>query len=169
MPADTSGTGCLSRGHPGLTLPSRHYRNILKSAPALRRRGHDRLGRYAGYAEAVLFFDDQQAEAGQLCRWRLSSRLSSRSSRGPLYPVFTGATPSARFPCQCTSPPCRCWTAGPVPWSRSPAVLAGNSPVYGPGWKSPPFVAEGVAGKPGLFLPWQDGILLPIPARGAAG
>ena len=66
MPADTSGTGCLSRGHPGLTLPSRHHRNIPKSAPALRRRGHDRLGRYAEYAEAVLFFDDRQAEAGQL-------------------------------------------------------------------------------------------------------
>ena len=58
MPADTSETGCLSRGHPGLTLPRRHYRNIPKSAPALRRRGHDWLGRYAGYAEAVLFFDD---------------------------------------------------------------------------------------------------------------
>ena len=147
MPADTSGTGCLSRGHPRLTLPSRHYRNIPKSSPALRRRRHDRLGRYAGYAEAVLFFDDfardngqvggdqdgaplaalaedleeqlrpgggqgdeaqfiddQQAEAGQLCRWRLSSRLSSRSSRGPLYPVFTGPTPSARSPSRRTSP-----------------------------------------------------------------
>ena len=92
MPADTSGTGCLSRGHPRLTFPSRHYRNIPKSSPALRRRGHDRLGRYAGYAEAVLFFDDQQAEAGQLCRWRLNSRLSSQTSSGPLYLVFTDTT-----------------------------------------------------------------------------
>ena len=34
-----------------------------------------------------------------------------------------------------------------------PAALAGNSPVYGPGWEFPLVVAEGVAGKPGLFLP----------------
>ena len=31
--------------------------------------------------------------------------------------------------------------------------LAGNSPVYGPGWEFPLVVAQGVAGKPGLFLP----------------
>ena len=36
---------------------------------------------------------------------------------------------------------------------RQPAALAGNSPVYGPGWESPLVVAQGVAGKPGLFLP----------------
>ena len=48
-------------------------------------------------------------------------------------------------------------------------AVAGNSPVYGPGWEFPLVVAQRVAGKPGLFLPWQDGILLPIPARGAAG
>ena len=167
MPADTSGTGCLSRGHPGLTLPSRHYRNILKSAPALRRRGHDRLGRYAGYAEAVLFFDDQQAEAGQLCRWRLSSRLSSRSSSGPLYLVFTDATPPVGVLR-------RHGAAGPPglprgrgvrragPGQPQPAGMAGNSPVYGPGWKFPPFVAEGVAGKPGLFLPGRTVYFCPF-------
>ena len=32
-------------------------------------------------------------------------------------------------------------------------AVAGNSPVYSPGWKSPLVVAQGVAGKPGLFLP----------------
>ena len=45
-------------------------------------------------------------------------------------------------------------------------AVAGNSPVYGPGWKFPPFVAQGVAGKPGLFLlgrtvyrcPFQPGV-----------
>ena len=31
--------------------------------------------------------------------------------------------------------------------------MAGNSPVYGPGWKFPLVVAQGVAGKPSLFLP----------------
>ena len=46
--------------------------------------------------------------------------------------------------------------------------MAGNSPVYGPGWEFPHVVAQGVAVKPGCISPWQDGILLPIPARGAA-
>ena len=32
-------------------------------------------------------------------------------------------------------------------------AVAGNSPVYGPGWEFPLVVAQGVAGKPGLFLP----------------
>ena len=37
---------------------ARHYRNIPKSVPVLRRWGQDRFGRYSGYAEAALFFDD---------------------------------------------------------------------------------------------------------------
>ena len=32
-------------------------------------------------------------------------------------------------------------------------AVAGNSPVYGPGWEFAHVVAQGVAGKPGLFLP----------------
>ena len=32
-------------------------------------------------------------------------------------------------------------------------AVAGNSPVYGPGWEFPLVVAQGVAGNPGLFLP----------------
>ena len=40
-----------------------------------------------------MFFDDREAEAGQLCCCRLSSRLSSLAPSGPLYLVFTGATP----------------------------------------------------------------------------
>ena len=39
------------------------------------------------------------------------------------------------------------------PGEPPPAGLAGNSPVYGPGWEFPLVVAQGVAGKPGLFLP----------------
>ena len=50
-----------------------------------------------------------------------------------------------------------------------PAALAGNSPVYGPGWKSPPFVAQGVAGKPGLFLPGRTVYFCPFQPGGAAG
>ena len=174
MPADTSGTGCLSRRHPRLTLPSRHYRNIPKSAPALRRRGHDRLGRYAGYAEAVLFFDDRQAEAGQLCCWRLNSRLSSRVSGDPLYLVFTGTTRQRGSPAGVLL---HHGAAGPpgLPHGRGvrrdgpgqPAVLAGNSPVYGPGWKYPPLVAEGLAGKPGLFLPGRTVYFCPFQPGGS--
>ena len=36
----------------------RHYRDIPRSREALRRWGQERFGRYAGYAEAALFFDD---------------------------------------------------------------------------------------------------------------
>ena len=163
MPADTSETGCLSRGHPGLTLPSRHYRNIPKSAPALRRRGHDWLGRYAGYAEAVLFFDDFardnrqvggdqdgaplavlaedleeqfRAGAGQLPLQVEQTSFVPGPQRSAL-PRFHRRDAPARLPNRCTSPTWRCWTAGPAAWLRTPAALAGNSPVYGPGWKLP--------------------------------
>ena len=37
---------------------ARHYRDIPRSREALRRWGQERFGRYAGYAEAALFFDD---------------------------------------------------------------------------------------------------------------
>ena len=164
-------TGCLSRGHPRLTFPSRHYRNIPKSSPALRGRGHDRLGRYAGYAEAVLFFDDRQAEAGQLCRWRLNSRLSSQTSSDPLYLVFTDTTRQRGSPAGVLL---HHGAAGPpgLPHDRGvrrdgpghphPAALAGNSPVYGPGWEFPLVVAQGVAGKPGLFLPGRTVYFCPF-------
>ena len=48
-------------------------------------------------------------------------------------------------------------------------AVAGNSPVYGPGWEFPLVVAQGGGWKTRFISPWQDGILLPIPARGAAG
>ena len=47
------------------------------------------------------------------------------------------------------------------------AVVAGNSPVYGPGWKSPPFVPERVAGKPGLFLPGRKLYFCPFQPGGS--
>ena len=171
MPADTSGTGCLSRGHPRLTLPSRHYRNIPKSSPALRRRGHDRLGRYAGYAEAVLFFDDQQAEAGQLCCCRLSSRLSSLAPSGSLYLVFTGATPQPVYfatmvlldhrACRMVAE-----SGGLAQASPSRRSWLGTALFTAGGWKPPPFVAQGGGWKTRFIPTRQDGILLPIPARG---
>ena len=129
MPADTSGTGCLSRGHPGLTLPSRHYRNILKSAPALRRRGHDRLGRYAGYAEAVLFFDDQQAEAGQ---------LPLEVEQPSLVPVFQrSALPRFHRPDSLSAVPLPVYFATMSLLDRRACPMVADS--GGPGWKQPSF------------------------------
>ena len=37
---------------------ARHYRDVPRTPEALRRWGQDRFGRYAVYAETVLFFDD---------------------------------------------------------------------------------------------------------------
>ena len=42
------------------------------------------------------------------------------------------------------------------------AEVAGNSPVYGPGWEFPLVVAQGVAGKPGLFLPGRTVYFCPF-------
>ena len=53
--------------------------------------------------------------------------------------------------------------------SALPRFHRRDAPAGGPGWKPSLPVAEGAAGNPGLFLPGRDGILLPIPARGAAG
>ena len=44
-------------------------------------------------------------------------------------PRFHRRDAPARLPRRCTSPTWRCWTAGPAAWPRSPAALAGNSPV----------------------------------------
>ena len=91
----------------------------------------------------------------------------SRASSGPLYLVFTDATPPVGVLR-------RHGAAGPpgLPHGRGvrragpgqphPAGMAGNSPVYGPGWKSPLVVADGVAGKPGLFLPGRTVYFCPF-------
>ena len=56
--------------------------------------------------------------------------------------------------------------------------LAGPALASGPGWKQPclrprleipPCRSSGGGWKTRFISPWQDGILLPIPARGAAG
>ena len=44
-------------------------------------------------------------------------------------PSFHRRDSPARLPRRCTWPTWRCWTAGPAAWSRSPAALAGNSPL----------------------------------------
>ena len=48
FPVDTHVTGAVKH----------HYREAPKSAEALRKWGQSRFGRYAGYAEGILFFDD---------------------------------------------------------------------------------------------------------------
>ena len=84
---------------------------------------------------------------------RLSSRISSRASSGPLYLVFTGGTPKRGHP-------------------------AGVLRQHGPGWKQPclrprleipPCRSSAGGWKTRFISTRQDGILLPIPARGAAG
>ena len=49
----------------------------------------------------------------------------------------------------------------PAPAAPSGRV-AGNSPVYGHGWEIPLVVAQGVAGKPGLFLPGRTVYFCPF-------
>ena len=105
------------------------------------------------------------------CRCRLSRRLSSRASSGPLYLVFTDATPQRRPPAGVLR---RHGAAGPPglphgrgvrrsgPGQPQPAVLAGNSPHSSRWLETPPFVAEGVAGKPGLFLPGRTVYFCPF-------
>ena len=104
-------------------------------------------------------------------RCRLSSRLSSRASSGPLYPVFTGATPQRGYPAGvlrqhgAAGPPALPHGRGvrrDGPGQPQSAGMAGNSPVYGPGWEFPLVVAQGVAGKPGLFLPGRTVYFCPF-------
>ena len=121
-----------------------------------------------GQGHEPQLIDDQQAEAEQL---PLQVEQTSFVP-GPPSVRFTAAfynrrDAPARSPSRCTSPTWRGWTAGPAAWSRTAAVLAGNSPVYGPGWKSPPFVPERVAGKPGLFLPGRKLYFCPFQPGGS--
>ena len=55
------------------------------------------------------------------CRWRLSSRLSPRASSGPLYLVFTGATPQRGSPAREAA---RAYCGDMTTWS----VAGGTSP-----------------------------------------
>ena len=107
-------------------------------------------------------------------RCRVSSRLSSQTSSGPLYFVVTGATPQQ--------------VPQPVYFAamalldhricRMVAESGETARAGGPGWKQPclrprlgipPCRSSGGGWKTRFIAPWQDGILLPIPARGAAG
>ena len=62
--------------------------------------------------------------------------------------------------------------------SALPRFHRRDAPAGGPGWKQPclrprlgipPCRSSGGGWKTRFISPWQDGILLPIPARGAAG
>ena len=90
-------------------------------------------------------------------------------------PRFHRRDAPARSLSRCTSPTWRRWTTGPAAWSRSPerrlgpVALAGNSPHSSRWLETPPCRSSGGGWKTRFISPWQDGILLPIPARGAAG
>ena len=106
-------------------------------------------------------------------RCRLSSGISSLASSGPLYPVFTGATPQRGYPAGVLR---QHGTAGPPGLPHDRGVRRDGSGRHG--WKQPclrprlgipPCRSSGGGWKTRFISPWQDGILLPIPARGAAG
>ena len=105
-----------------------------------------------GQGHEAQFVDDQQVQTEQIPPEVEPPSLVLGPQRFAL-PCFHRRDAPARLPSRCTSPRWRCWTAGLAAWLRSPAGMAGNSPVYGPGWKLPLVVAQGVAGKPSLFLP----------------
>ena len=109
--------------------------------------------------------------SNRLSRWRLSSGISSMVSSGPLYPRFhrrdaqRGSLADVLRQHSAAGPPGLphgrgVWRDGPC--QPQPAVVAGNSPVYGPGWEFPLVVAQGVAGKPGLFLPGRTVYFCPF-------
>ena len=123
-----------------------------------------------GQGDEAQFVDDQQAEAGQIPLQVEPPPLVPGFQRSAL-PRRTGATPQHGSPAGVL----RCHGAAGPPglphghgvWSASPGqpqpeVLAGNSPVYGPGWEFPLVVAQGVAGKPGLFLPGRTVYFCPF-------
>ena len=125
-----------------------------------------------GQGDEAQLVDDEQAEAGHLPLQVEQPSLVPGPS-GPLYLVFTGTTRQRGSPAGVLL---HHGAAGPpgLPHDRGvrrdgpgqPAVLAGNSPVYGRWLECPPFVAERVAGKPVFilsgrklyFCPFQPGV-----------
>ena len=77
-----------------------------------------------------------------------------------------GRDAPARLPRRCTSPTWHCWTAGPVAESGGHGW---KQPCLRPRLGIPPCRSSGGGWKTRFISPRQDGILLPIPARGAAG
>ena len=82
-----------------------------------------------GQGDEAQLIDDQQAEVKQFPLQVEQPSFVPGLQRSAL-PRFHRRDAPAGLPRRCTSPTWRCWTAGPAAWSRSPAALAGNSPVY---------------------------------------
>ena len=108
------------------------------------------------------FVDDQQVHTGQLAL-QVEQRFLSPGLQWSTLPHFDlcgypagvlryhgSAGPPCRLHCR------RVRRAGPD------QPVAGNSPVYGPGWEFPLVVAQGVAGKPGLFPPGRTVYFCPF-------
>ena len=115
-----------------------------------------------GQGDEPQFVDDQQAEAGQIPLEVEQTSFVPGPQRSALR-RFHRADAPARSPSRCLSPTWRC------------RITAESG---GPGWKQPclrprlgipPCRSSGGGWKTRFISPWQDGILLPIPARGAAG
>ena len=85
---------------------------------------------------------------------------SGRSATPTVHRMPSNADPSPRGAGQSALPhDRRVQRASP---GQTWAPPAGNSPVYGPGWEIPLVVAQGVAGKPGLFLPGRTVYFCPF-------
>ena len=111
-----------------------------------------------GQGHEAQFVDDQQAEAGQLPLQieQMSLNLWPERSALPRFhrrDVPGVVTQPVHFSTMALLDSSAFRMVMASEKSAPVGGLAGNSPVYSPGWKSPPFAAQGVAGKPGLFLP----------------
>ena len=110
-----------------------------------------------GQGHEAQFVDDQQAEGGHLPLQVQQPSLVPGLQRFAL-PLFTGETPQpvylanmallGRLACRLVARSGALAHASPSrrPWLETALIPAG-------GWKLPLVVAQGVAGKPGLFLP----------------
>ena len=95
-----------------------------------------------------------------LCR--LSSRLSSPAPHRCALPRFHWRDAPARSPSRRSSP-----TWVPAAGSRTLGPWLETALYSGQWLETPPFVAEGVAGKPGLFLPGRTVYFCPFQPGGS--
>ena len=138
----------------------------------------DEFSSGGGQGDEAQFVDDQEVQARQLPLEVEQRDFIPGPQRSALLRFHRRDDAPARFPSRCTSPPWCCWTTGSAAWSRSLERQPGPAPAGRHGWKQPclrprlgipPCRSSGGGWKTRFISPRQDGILLPIPARGAAG
>ena len=128
---------------------------VDQNGPALVALAEDLEERFrpgGGQGHEAQFVDDQQAEAGQLPLEVEQPPLIPGLQRSALPRFHRRYAPTGvlRQPGAAGPPglPLGCGVRSAGPCQPQPAGMAGNSPVYGPGWEFPLVVAQGVAGKP---------------------